>query len=97
MTRKGLKKKASESEDGSAPKLGPWWLFDDDTAPGFVIKDDDNKLVARVIRKRDARLMASSWRLLETAKMVIERWSSGRLDEAVRELHAAVDSCEGRE
>lgn len=55
-------------------------------------------LIAGAVRRsEDARLIAAAPDLLEAAKLVVARWETGDLAEAVRSLSVAIAKAEGDE
>jgi hypothetical protein len=73
----------------------PYLSQDDKEIPAFEIHGeekvcDTNENRPREEQEANARLIAAAPELLAAARLVIERWSSGDLADAVRQLDAAV-------
>jgi hypothetical protein len=56
-----------------------------------VVSDENGLIVCVAINHTDAPLIGAAPALLRAAQLVLSRWESGDLAQAVRELQAAVD------
>ena len=80
----------------------PYTSQDGHEIPNFRINDADDNAVCETnenldadVQEANAYLIAAAPQLLAAASLVIERWSSGDLADAVRQLQAAIVAARG--
>jgi hypothetical protein len=61
----------------------------------MVETDDEGRMAASEQQAANATLIAAAPDLLEAAQLVLERWSTGDLADAVRQLDGAVSAATG--
>jgi len=68
-------------------------IYQEDSPEAFIAQTNEDR--PHNIQYEDARLIAAAPALLTAAELVIARWSSGDLAEAVRQLDTAVNAATG--